>query len=54
MSEAMGKFTLAVQSVLEVQHRCNTTRATDGFGIAVNIDSVVEIYTVAQFERVLT
>lgn len=44
-----GRFTLSVQSVLEVQHRCEVTAATNGLGVAANLTD--EIYTVAIFER---
>ena len=44
-----GRFTLAVESVLEVQHRCETTNNTYGFGPAVNFTT--EVYTVAEFWR---
>ena len=37
--------------VFEVQHRCSSTRKTDGFGKAANFDEV-EVYTVAQFYKV--
>lgn len=45
-----GRFTLAGSKLLEVQHRCVTTQATDGFGGA-NSFGGSEIYTVATFER---
>lgn len=54
IAEIRGQILLAVTSVLEIQHWCNTTRATDGFGVAVNIDGVSEFYTFAEFRRVLT
>ena|SRR3990167_4381050 len=44
-SHVRGRFTLAAQKVLELQHRGVVTRATDGFGIASNLDSKIEIYT---------
>lgn len=44
-----GRFTLAATKVLEVQHRCETTGADFGFGIACNFTD--EIYTVAEFWR---
>lgn len=31
-SEVVGRFTIASAKVFEVQHRCSTTKATDGFG----------------------
>lgn len=39
-----GRFTLAAQKVLEVQHRCSITKAVDGFGAASGY-GVVEVYT---------
>lgn len=48
-SHCAGRFTLAAQSVLEVQHYCYSTRATDGFGDACNWGD--EIYTIAEFWR---
>ena len=44
-----GRFTIAVQSVLEVRHWCQTTVNTVGFGLESNIDSKSEVYTVAEF-----
>lgn len=35
-SVAAGFFTLAVASDLQLQHYCNTTRAADGLGVAIN------------------
>jgi len=49
VAPVVGRFTLAVSSVLEVQHQCNTTNATNGFGIAANF--TIEVYTVAEFWR---
>lgn len=43
-SFVVGRFTLASQKVLEVQHYCNTTRANDGFGFRCNF-GVIEVYT---------
>ena len=45
-----GRFILAAAKVLEVQHRCVTTRAGNGFGVAANL-GVNEVYTVAEFWR---
>lgn len=50
-SRITGRFTIAAQTVFEVQHRVGTTRNTDGFGIAVNFGEV-EVYTVARFWKV--
>jgi hypothetical protein len=44
-----GQFTLTIQSVLEVQHRCSNTNA-NGFGSACSF-GVNEVYTVAEFWR---
>lgn len=38
-----GLITLTTQSVLELQHRCYTTKATNGFGGGPSF-SVVEVY----------
>jgi len=45
----VGRFTLAAEKTLEVQHRCQTTRAVSGFGERGNFTD--EIYTVAEFWR---
>lgn len=47
-----GKFTLAVTSVLEIQHWGTSTKTTDGFGGAMGIAGATEIYAVAQFTKV--
>jgi len=44
------RFTIAVPSAIELQHQCQTTKATDGFGVAVNFASV-EIYSEVYLER---
>ena len=49
-SFVVGRFTIAGSQALEVQHRNETTKATDGFGIASNWTS--EVYTIAEFWRV--
>lgn len=41
-SNIVGRFTIAAQKIIEVQHRCNTTRNTNGFGTAANFGT--EIY----------
>lgn len=45
-----GRIDLPSQKVIEVQHRCETTKTVDGFGVASNF-SVTEVYTVAEFWR---
>ncbi len=47
----MGEFTLAVDSDLEIQHRCSQTKTTTGFGRACGFSGVSDIYTVAEFRR---
>lgn len=44
------RFTLAGATVIELQHQCQTTKATDGFGVAVNFASL-EIYSEVYLER---
>jgi hypothetical protein len=48
-----GKFTIGVQSVLEIQHWCTTTQATTGFGNAINIAGRDEVYATIELWRVL-
>ncbi len=43
-SHGSGRFTLAAQKTIELQHQCTTTKATDGFGLAGGF-SVIEIYS---------
>jgi hypothetical protein len=43
-SVVRGRFTIAGTKTFEIRHQCQTTRATDGFGIQSNF-SVTEIYT---------
>lgn len=50
-SEVTGKIVLAAPTVVEVQHVCDSTFATDGFGVANNL-GVNEVYTVAEFWKV--
>jgi hypothetical protein len=47
----LGRFTIAAAKALEVQHYCQSSYATSGFGQAGNWTS--EIYTVAEFRRIL-
>ena len=48
VSVIMGWLDLTSPKVLEVQHRCQTTFATQGFGVESNFGAP-EIYTVAEF-----
>ena len=47
----MGRFVIADTKTFEVQNYCQTTRNTDGFGIAANLDAV-EVYTICEFRKV--
>jgi hypothetical protein len=47
----IGKFTIAASKALEVQHRCQTTVAGNGFGVESNF-GVSEVYTIAEFWKV--
>jgi len=40
-----GRFTLGVESDVELQHRCQDTRAGDGFGSTVAFGPEVELYS---------
>lgn len=51
-SAIAGVFILAAQKVLEVQHRCTTTRATDGLGKMANV-GIVEIYAGATIRKMM-
>jgi hypothetical protein len=46
-----GRFVLTVQSILELQHRCNTTRTSYGLGIASNF-SVIEVYSMIEIRKI--
>lgn len=47
----VGRFTLSVESVLEIQHECSSTFSTSGFGVAANF-STNEVYTDVQIWKV--
>lgn len=46
----MGQFSVSVVSVLEIQHRCQTTTVTVGFGAACSFTN--EIYTELELTRI--
>ena len=50
-SKLIGKFTLSVSSVLEVQHYCTITEAGDGFGATNTVPSTNEVYTQVYIEK---
>jgi hypothetical protein len=43
LSEGIAVLTLSTSKTFEIQHRCGTTRATDGFGVPANFTT--ELYT---------
>lgn len=50
----IGRITLFIPTVIEIQHRCTTTRASDGFGVRCNADPTrVEIYTVLELIKLI-
>ena len=49
-SVIIGVFTITGTKTFEIQHRCESTRATDGLGVAANFTS--EVYTVVQITRI--
>ncbi len=49
-AEVRGIFTIAAGKALELQHRCQTTAATNGLGVAASYD--LEVYAVAEFIRI--
>ncbi len=50
-SFVQGQFTISASKIFEIQHRAQTTQATNGFGIASNF-SVSEIYTIVDLWKV--
>ena len=51
-SLGIAKFTIAAGKDLIIQHRCDITKATDGFGSAANYNDMSEIYTLVKIWRV--
>lgn len=50
ISELTGKFTIGASKALELQHQCETTKSTNGFGIAANFTT--EVYAVVELWKV--
>ncbi|MCK4522080.1 MAG: hypothetical protein KAU20_05885 [Nanoarchaeota archaeon] len=48
----VGKFIITAQKIFEIQHRCQSTRADEGFGIAHGFSGINNVYTIAEFWRV--
>lgn len=51
-SRVEGQFTITASKTFELQHRCATTRATDGFGEAANFASTAEVYATIELLKV--
>ena len=49
-SVIVGRITVAASQALEVQHRCETTKSSAGYGVALSFGD--EIYTIAMFKKV--
>jgi len=52
MARLEGRFTIAGEKVFELQHTCNNTQNGDGFGIATNSDSMLEVYAEVRIWKV--
>lgn len=52
-SVVQGVITIAAQKTFELQHRCQTTKATNGFGSLTNL-GVVEVYSEVSIWRFAT
>ena len=50
MSCLSYRFTIGISSVIELQHQCQTTKATDGLGVAGSFGGI-EIYSEVYLER---
>lgn len=46
-----GRFTISAQKTFEIQHRCQSTSATLGFGVAKDM-SETNVYTIVQIWKV--
>jgi len=46
-----GHITVASDSIIELQHYCDATKTTDGFGIGSSGSGEDEIYSVLEFWR---
>ena len=49
-SQVRGMFTVAASKALELQHQCQSTEATDGFGVAANFTT--EVYSVVELWKI--
>jgi len=51
LSVGRGKFTITKQTTFEIQHRCDATVASVGFGFAVGFTVDNEVYTQGKFTK---
>lgn len=49
-SHVSGRFTITASKAFEIQHRCEQTRNTFGFGVEANFGEV-EVYTIVELEK---
>lgn len=49
--EIVGRFTLTANTAIRVEHKCTSTTATSGFGLATSFSGDAEVYTVAEFVK---
>lgn len=47
----VARFTISAQTIFAIQHRCSTTRASDGFGLSSNWGNI-SVYTTIKLERI--
>ena len=47
-----GIVTLVSSKVFEVQHRCQTTRAANGFGVESNVSGQNSVYTLVKIHKI--
>ena len=51
-SFVIGRFTIAAQKTFELQHRCATTKSSNGFGVPSTWSGEVEVYADVQIWKV--
>jgi len=51
VAPGIGRVVISSSNTYEIQHRCSTTRATSGFGRAVDFSGNVEIYTIVNIYK---
>lgn len=49
-SSLRGIFTIGASKAIELQHQCNTTKTTDGFGVAGNFTT--EVYAIVELWKI--